>query len=187
MPKQKTSRSHTKRKKTAAKKTAVKKTAREKPAKSKRAEKKPVAKKHAGKEKKVKLQPARKTAAAKSHAAPKKKAVGKSKASASATVAAKSAGAVRKRVATESQIYDTDAATLQERKSRSAGQAGDLQGLSEHEGADSESVDQLLEEGNAFEADAVSGVEAADDADEQEVRTHEVPEDDVPGEYLDEE
>jgi hypothetical protein len=182
MPKQKTSRSRTKRKKTAAKKTAVKKTARKKPAKSKRA-----AKKHAGKEKKVKLQPARKTAAAKSHAAPKKKAVGKSKAPASATVAAKSAGAVRKRVATESQIYDTDAATLQERKSRSAGQAGDLQGLSEHEGADSESVDQLLEEGNAFEADAVSGVEAADDADEQEVRTHEVPEDDVPGEYLDEE
>jgi hypothetical protein len=182
MPKQKTSRSHTKRKKTAAKKTAVKKTAREKPAKSKHA-----AKKHAGKEKKVKLQPAGKTAAAKSHAAPKKKAVGKSKAPASATVAAKSAGAVRKRVATESQIYDTDAATLQERKSRSAGQAGDLQGLSEHEGADSESVDQLLEEGNAFEADAVSGVEAADDADEQEVRTHEVPEDDVPGEYLDEE
>jgi hypothetical protein len=43
----------------------------------------------------------------------------------------------------------------------------------------------LVEEGNAFEADAVAGVEAADDADEQEVRTHEVPEDDVPEEYLD--
>ena len=48
-------------------------------------------------------------------------------------------------------------------------------------------ADQLLEEGNAFEADVVSGVEAADNADEQEVHTHEVPEDDVPGEYLDEE
>ncbi|MDP9267103.1 MAG: hypothetical protein M3P27_02105 [Acidobacteriota bacterium] len=54
-------------------------------------------------------------------------------------------------------------------------------------GADSESVDELLEEGNAFEADAVAGVEAADDADEKEVRTHEVPEDDVPREYLDDE
>jgi len=64
-------------------------------------------------------------------------------------------------------------------------QSGDLQGLSRHEGADSESVDELIEEGNAFEADVVAGVESADDADEKEVRTHEVPEDDVPGEYLD--
>lgn len=63
--------------------------------------------------------------------------------------------------------------------------AGDLQGLSTIERADSESVDELVEEGNAFEADAVMGVEQADDADEKEVRTHEVPEDDVPGEYLD--
>jgi hypothetical protein len=67
----------------------------------------------------------------------------------------------------------------------SAGQAGDLQGLSNLERADSESVDELLEEGNAFEADAVQGVEEADNVDEKEVRTHEVPEDDVPGEYLD--
>ena len=36
-------------------------------------------------------------------------------------------------------------------------------------------------------ADAVSGVEDADLADGKEVHTHEVPEDDVPGEYLDEE
>jgi hypothetical protein len=71
--------------------------------------------------------------------------------------------------------------------SRSAGQSGDLQGLSNAERADSESVDELIEEGNAFEADAIAGVESADDSDEQEVHTHEVPEDDVPGEYLDEE
>jgi hypothetical protein len=45
----------------------------------------------------------------------------------------------------------------------------------------------LLEEGNAFEADVVKGVEDADDADKGEVRTHEVPQDDVPGEYLDKE
>ena len=54
------------------------------------------------------------------------------------------------------------------------------------QGADSESVDELLEEGNTFEAGVVKGVEDADDADEKEVRTHEVPEDDVPGEYQDE-
>jgi hypothetical protein len=59
--------------------------------------------------------------------------------------------------------------------------------LSRAEAADSESVDELIEEGNAFEADAVMGVEDADNADEKEVHTHEVPEDDVPGEYLDEE
>jgi hypothetical protein len=70
---------------------------------------------------------------------------------------------------------------------RSGGQSGDLQGLSNVESADSESVDELLEEGNAFEADAVKGVEEAGDFDEREVHTHEVPEDDVPGEYLDEE
>ena len=61
---------------------------------------------------------------------------------------------------------------------------GRLQGLSDVQGADSESVDELLEEGNTFEADVVKGVEDAGDADEGEVRTHEVPQDDVPGEYL---
>jgi hypothetical protein len=67
----------------------------------------------------------------------------------------------------------------------SGGESGDLQGLSNRERADSESVDELLEEGNALEAGVVSGVEEADDSDEQEVRTREVPEDDVPEEYLD--
>src|SRR6266403_852131 len=69
---------------------------------------------------------------------------------------------------------------------RSGGQSGDLQGLSGLEGADSESVGELLEEGNAFEAEVVKGVEDAGDADQGEVKTHEVPEDDVPEEYLDE-
>jgi hypothetical protein len=36
---------------------------------------------------------------------------------------------------------------------------------------------------NAFEADGVTGVEDGAGADEREVRTHEVPEDDVPEEY----
>jgi hypothetical protein len=69
---------------------------------------------------------------------------------------------------------------------RSGEQSGDLQGLSDVESADSESVDELLEEGNAFEAGVVSGVEEADRRGEKEVRTREVPEDDVPQEYLDE-
>ena len=68
---------------------------------------------------------------------------------------------------------------------RSGGQSGDLQGLSGLEGADSESVGELLEEGNAFEAEVVKGVEDAGDADQGEVKTHEVPEDDVPEEYRD--
>ena len=67
---------------------------------------------------------------------------------------------------------------------RSGGQSGDLQGLSNRGRANSESVDELLEEGNAFEAGIVQGVEDAGDTDEGEVRTREVPEDDVPGEYL---
>lgn len=67
----------------------------------------------------------------------------------------------------------------------SGAQSGDLQGISRRERADSESVDELLEEGNAFEAGVVSGVEEADDSDTREVHTHEVPEDDVPEEYLD--
>jgi hypothetical protein len=61
-----------------------------------------------------------------------------------------------------------------------------LQGLSGSEGADSESVDELLEEGNSFEAGVVAGVEDSGDDDEKEIRTREVPEDDVPGEYLEE-
>ena len=67
------------------------------------------------------------------------------------------------------------------------GQSGDLQGLSNLEGADSESVVELLEEGNAFEAAVVAGVENADNPEPSEVRTHEVLEDDVPREYLDRE
>lgn len=61
----------------------------------------------------------------------------------------------------------------------------DFDGVSRAEQADSESVDELVEEGNVFEAGAVAGVQEADDADEREVPTHEVPEDDVPEEYLD--
>jgi len=67
----------------------------------------------------------------------------------------------------------------------SAGQSGDIQQLSNLADADSESVEELAEEGNAFEAEAIEGVEDAKSPDVSEVTTREVPEDDVPGEYLD--
>jgi hypothetical protein len=73
----------------------------------------------------------------------------------------------------------------EERGPNSAGQSGDNQQISNRADADSESVNELLEEGNTFEADAVRGVEDADDPDVSEVITQQVPEDDVPGEYLD--
>jgi hypothetical protein len=66
-----------------------------------------------------------------------------------------------------------------------AGQSGDLEDLARIEDVDSESVEELVEEGQAFEAGIVSGVEEAD-GEIHEVRTREVPVDDVPQEYLDE-
>jgi len=66
-----------------------------------------------------------------------------------------------------------------------SGQAGDLQGISGVADADSESVEELVEEGQYYEAAVVSGVEDAPDADEGPIKTREVPEDDVPEEYRD--
>lgn len=69
--------------------------------------------------------------------------------------------------------------------SLTGGQSGDIQGISNRPGIDSESVTELLEEGQTFEAEAVSGVENAADPDVSEVVTHQFPEDDVPEEYQD--
>jgi len=69
-------------------------------------------------------------------------------------------------------------------RAQTGGQSGDTQGLSGVADAESESVKELLEEGQSFEAEVVQGVESVPDADEGEVRTHEVLEDDVPDEYL---
>ncbi len=66
-----------------------------------------------------------------------------------------------------------------------AGQSGDLQGLEKGAEADSESVEELLEEGQAFEAGLIDAIENAPDPDVAEVTTRQVPEDDVPQEYLD--
>jgi hypothetical protein len=60
----------------------------------------------------------------------------------------------------------------------SAGQSGDLQGLPRDPDADSQSVEELVEEGQFFEAEVVAGVEDALEPELGEVRTHEVPEDD---------
>ena len=68
----------------------------------------------------------------------------------------------------------------------SAGQSGDVQGISGSEDEDAESVRELLEEGQYFEAATLSGIENAPPADESQVKTREVPEDDVPFEYIDE-
>jgi hypothetical protein len=71
------------------------------------------------------------------------------------------------------------------RTARVGGGAGDYRGISVVEGADSESPKELLEEGQTFESGIVSGVQNAPNADEGEIRTREVPQDDVPPEYDD--
>ncbi len=117
--------------------------------------------------------------ASKKKLAPKKKATVK-KASKKKKPARKARGSGRRNRSVATRAFDP-----RELRANSAGQSGDLQGLSGSAEADSESVDELLEEGNAFEAEAVEGVENAPDADRGGIRTREVPEDDVPDEYLD--
>jgi hypothetical protein len=167
-------RSKLKKKKNTAKHIAVKQTSRKALPKKKAAPKKPAQKKKAQKKKPALKKPALKRAPVILKAPAKK------------TVAASKVRVARKRLPERTQTVDREAFAPRSQRARSAGQSGDLQGLSDREGADSESVDELVEEGNAFEADVVAGVERAGNADEQEVHTHEVPEDDVPEEYLDE-
>ena len=69
------------------------------------------------------------------------------------------------------------------RVARAGAGSGDLQGISTVEDVDSESEDELLEEGQSFEAGIIGGVERAGDEEGSEVVTHEVLEDDVPREY----
>jgi hypothetical protein len=150
-----TKKKHAKSKKKALKKKAPKKLARKKATPRKKSAKKKATPKRAAVKAKV--------------TAPKKTARKKTRAP--------------KKVGAKIQTLNTEAFSREGLRPRSGGQSGDLQGLSNIAGAESESVDELLEEGNAFEADVVKGVEDA--GDEGEVHTHEVPEDDVPEEYLD--
>jgi N utilization substance protein A len=72
----------------------------------------------------------------------------------------------------------------------SAGQSGDVEGLSDEAEASSDSVEDLVESGQYYEAEVVEGVENAPDADVAEVTTHErpvtenenIPEEEMPGE-----
>ncbi len=63
----------------------------------------------------------------------------------------------------------------------SAGQSGDIQGLSATETSGPESVEELVEEGQDYEASVVDGVENAPEADQGEVRArHRRTDDDKP-------
>ena len=91
---------------------------------------------------------------------------------------------MKKREDESTRSYNTVAGKEKGLGPDSGGQSGDTQGLSEDAGADSESVSELVEEGSFFEADVISGVENIPDGDVKEVRTRQVPEEDVPSEYL---
>ena len=54
----------------------------------------------------------------------------------------------------------------------SAGQSGDTQGLSQIAGASDESVEELADTDQSYEASAISGVEDAGDHPEEPVRSH---------------
>jgi hypothetical protein len=125
------------------------------------------------------------------------KAVAKSKPVGNATAVPKRAAVVKVKAAPKkkarrlpvatAQVGSQDVETVQAkpraRVARAGAGGGDFGGASLVEGADSESVNELLEEGQSYEAGIVRGVEEADEEIEQEVHTHEVPQDDVPGEY----
>jgi hypothetical protein len=93
---------------------------------------------------------------------------------------------MRKKPVEGMQTYDTVSTKPRGTGPDSGGQSGDTQGLSDVAEAGSESVEELVEEGQSFEAQVIAGVEDAPDADEGEVRSKQVPEDDVPSEYLEE-
>jgi hypothetical protein len=80
--------------------------------------------------------------------------------------------------------FETDAWSASRRLSNSAGQSGDTQGLFDTDDADSETVEELLEDGQYFEAEAIRAIENVPPADIAEVRTRQFAEDDVPAEYL---
>jgi hypothetical protein len=169
-----------------AKKKTLKKKTKKNDAKLKKnsASNRKLAKKTSGK-KLVAKKAASKNAASKKKTAPKK-AAAKTKPSAKKTQSVAPKSTPKKPIQRNSRVVDEPFSSMESR-TRSAGQSGDLQELSDIDRADSESVDELLEEGNAFEAGIVEGVEEAGDREGMEVHTREVPEDDVPGEYLDEE
>ena len=136
----------------------------------------------------AKKKPARKKKSAKKPARPKKKLIAKKK-SATKKIAPKKKPARRKKKSasrTPAEVSNPIVSPSRRGLGPGAGgQSGDNQGLSRREVADSESVEELTEEGQEYEAEVISGVENARDPDQGEVTTKEVPEDDVPSEYDD--
>jgi hypothetical protein len=63
-----------------------------------------------------------------------------------------------------------------EARANSAGQSGDTQGLTGE-------VKELLEDGQAYEAEVIESIEDAPDPDESEVHTHQFPDDDISADY----
>src|SRR5271169_4816684 len=130
----------------------------------------------------AKKKPTRKKKSAKKPASPKKKLIRKKKS------APKKKASRRKKRASRSPAEASNPILSPNRRGLgpgAGGQSGDIQGLSRRESADSESVEELAEEGQDYEAEVVSGVQNARDPDQGEVTTKEVPEDDVPTEYDD--
>jgi hypothetical protein len=124
----------------------------------------------------------------------KKKTVGNAKVAARKKIVAKAKVGVEKKaprlaasVSKGSQDVETVRLKPKSRVARAGAGSGDLQGISVVEDVDSQSADELLEEGQAFEAGIISGVEDAGNAERSEVITHEVLENDVAKEYDDEE
>ncbi|HEY6988140.1 MAG TPA: hypothetical protein VH369_07150 [Bryobacteraceae bacterium] len=70
---------------------------------------------------------------------------------------------------------------------QSTRETGDAEGLSDSAESSSQSVAELLDEGQSFEASVLNGIENTPNADDGPVKTREVREDDVPAEYLDDE
>jgi hypothetical protein len=156
------------------------------------AKKKPARKKKTVSRKKptVKKSAARKAASVRkktSRKAVPKKLVAKGKSAAKKKLAAKKKSAAKKATRRRAEIINPVTPTGRRGLGpESGGQSGDTQGLSRRSYDDSESVEELMEEGQYMEAEAVSGVENARDADQGEVRTTQFPEDDVPEEYQNE-
>lgn len=110
---------------------------------------------------------------------------GKKKSAAKRRTTAKKQAGRSRQAAMGSQNVETVQLKPRALRARAGAGGGDFGGVSTVESVDSESADELLEEGQAFEAGIVSGVEDAPDADQGPVKTREVPEDDVPEEYQD--
>jgi hypothetical protein len=160
---------------------------KKKPTRKKSAANKKLAAKKPMKKAAVAKSVAYKQSAAKKNPAVKKKPVAKKKSVAKKRTVAEKKAVARK--ATRGRAEVINPVTPRGRRgvgAESGGQSGDTQGLSRQSYDDSESVEELMEEGQYIEAEAVSGVENAPDADQGEVRTRQFPEDDVPQEYKDE-